>query len=64
MTNVYTVKEYRNNGIGSLLLSTINNWAKENKYEFIIVWPSDDSINYYKKNGYVHCTEPMEYFPS
>lgn len=63
MTNVYTVKEFRNKGIGSKLLSTINEWAKEKRYEFIIVWPSDESIDYYKKNGYVHCTEPMEYFP-
>jgi GNAT superfamily N-acetyltransferase len=64
MTNVYTIKEFRNKGIGSLLLSTINEWTIEKRYEFIIVWPSDDSINYYKKNGYNHCTEPMEYFPS
>jgi GNAT superfamily N-acetyltransferase len=64
MTNVYTVKEYRNKGIGSKLLSAINEWSKEKRYEFIIVWPSDESINYYKKNGYVHCKEPMEYFPS
>ncbi|PEB50693.1 GNAT family N-acetyltransferase [Bacillus pseudomycoides] len=64
MTNVFTIKEYRNKGIGSKLLTTINEWTKENRYEFIIVWPSDDSINYYKKNGYIHCTEPMEYFPS
>lgn len=64
MTNVFTIKESRNKGIGSKLLATINEWIKENKYEFVIVWPSDDSIKYYKKNGYVHCTEPMEYFPS
>ncbi|WP_456276361.1 GNAT family N-acetyltransferase [Bacillus sp. AK128] len=64
MTNVYTVPGYRNKGIGSEMLTVINNWIKENKYEFVIVWPSEDSINYYKKNGYVHCTEPMEYFPS
>ncbi|HZH61010.1 MAG TPA: GNAT family N-acetyltransferase [Metabacillus sp.] len=66
MTNVYTIKEFRNKGnkgIGSELLTTINEWTKENRYEFIIVWPSDDSINYYKKNSYVYCTEPMEYFP-
>ncbi|WP_349407497.1 GNAT family N-acetyltransferase [Pseudalkalibacillus sp. SCS-8] len=62
MTNVYTVKDFRNKRIGSKLLSTINEWAKENRYEFIIVWPSEESINYYKKNGYVHCTEPMEHF--
>lgn len=64
MTNVFTLKEYRNKGIGSRLLFTINNWVNENNYEFIIVWPSDESINYYKKNGYVHGTELMEYFPS
>lgn len=64
MTNVYTVPEYRNMGVGSKLLDSINKWIKENNYEFVIVWPSDDSINYYKKNGYVHCTEPMEFFPS
>ncbi|RFB14810.1 GNAT family N-acetyltransferase [Bacillus sp. HNG] len=64
MTNVYTVPEYRNAGIGSKVISTINEWIKENNFEFVIVWPSDESIHYYQKNGYVHCTEPMEYFPS
>ncbi|MEH7121897.1 GNAT family N-acetyltransferase [Bacillus sp. JJ1773] len=64
MTNVYTVSDYRNKGISSQLLTTINEWAKNEQYEFIIVWPSDDSINYYRKNGYSHCKEPMEYFPS
>lgn len=64
MTNVYTIEGFRNRGIGSKLLTTINEWVKDNKYEFVIVWPSEDSINYYRKNGYVHCTEPMEFFPS
>ncbi|MEN2766288.1 GNAT family N-acetyltransferase [Ornithinibacillus xuwenensis] len=64
MTNVYTIPEYRNKGIGSKLLSSINKWIKENNYEFVIVWASDESVNYYKKNGYIPCTEPMEYFPS
>ncbi len=64
MTNVYTVPEYRGKGIGSKLLREVNKWVKENKYEFVIVWPSEDSIPYYEKNGYVHCKEPMEYFPS
>ncbi|MDI2588737.1 GNAT family N-acetyltransferase [Psychrobacillus sp. NEAU-3TGS] len=64
MTNVYTEKEYRKQGIGSKLITTINEWVSENNYEFIIVWPSDDSVEYYKRNGYVRCKEPMEYFPS
>ncbi|MEI4770838.1 GNAT family N-acetyltransferase [Psychrobacillus sp. FJAT-51614] len=64
MTNVYTIKEYRNKGIGSKLIRTINEWVINNKYEFIIVWPSDDSINYYQKNGFKLCKEPMEFFYS
>lgn len=64
MTNVYTIPEYRNSGVGSKVLTTINKWIRESNYEFVIVWPSDEAVNYYKKNGYVHCTEPMEYFPS
>ncbi|MDQ0208839.1 GNAT family N-acetyltransferase [Alkalicoccobacillus murimartini] len=64
MTNVYTIPEYRSKGIGSELLKSINKWIKENHYEFVIVWPSEDSINFYSNNGYVHCTEPMEFHPS
>lgn len=60
MTNVYTKPNYRGNGIGSKLISQINEWAKESKYEFIIVWPSDEGVDFYKKNGYQHCKEPME----
>ncbi|WP_342598017.1 GNAT family N-acetyltransferase [Psychrobacillus sp. FSL H8-0483] len=63
MTNVFTVKDYRNLGIGSKLITTINEWSKNRRYEFIIVWPSDDSIDFYRRNGYMHCKEPMEYFP-
>ncbi|WP_053363334.1 GNAT family N-acetyltransferase [Bacillus sp. FJAT-27251] len=64
MTNVYIMPEFRNRGIGSKMLKRINSWIKENNYEFVIVWPSEESIHFYQKNGYVHCTEPMEYFPS
>ncbi|WP_225229305.1 GNAT family N-acetyltransferase [Paenibacillus gallinarum] len=60
MTNVYTKPDYRGKGIGSNLISQINDWAKESKYEFIIVWPSDEGVDFYKRNGYQHCKEPME----
>ena len=56
--------EYRGKGIGSKVLHSVNKWVKENNYEFVIVWPSEDAIPYYEKNGYVHCKEPMEYFPT
>jgi len=60
MTNVYTLPQFRSQGIGSKLLEHIKNWSKGNNYEFIIVWPSDKSIDFYKNNEYVHCIEPME----
>lgn len=63
MTNVYTLESYRSKGTGSRLLATINEWIKNKKYEFVIVWPSEDSVNFYNRNGYKHCTEPMEFFP-
>jgi GNAT superfamily N-acetyltransferase len=60
MTNVYTLPEYRGIGVGSKLLTTVNDWAKKMNYEFIIVWPSETSIEFYGRNGYTHCKEPME----
>ena len=63
MTNVYSIPEYRNKGIGSKVLQVVNNWIKEKEYEFVIVWPSDEATHFYKKNGYHPCTDPMEYFP-
>jgi GNAT superfamily N-acetyltransferase len=60
MTNVYTLPEYRGIGIGSKLITKVNEWVKEQNYEFIIVWPSDESIEFYQRNGYSHCKEPME----
>jgi GNAT superfamily N-acetyltransferase len=60
MTNVYTDPAYRSRGIGSQLLKAIQEWAVENKFEFIIVWPSEDSRDFYARNGYMLCNDPME----
>jgi GNAT superfamily N-acetyltransferase len=60
MTNVYTLPDYRGHGIGSRLLQRIEEWSRQNKFEFIIVWPSDEGIAFYRKNKYAPSTEPME----
>ncbi len=60
MTNVYTIPEYRSRGIGGQILKRINEWSREKQHEFIIVWPSDDAVTFYARNGYKHCKEPME----
>lgn len=59
MTNVYTDPDYRSQGIGSQLLKTIREWATANKFEFIIAWPSDESREFYSRNGYTQCNDPM-----
>ncbi|PWV94471.1 putative N-acetyltransferase YhbS [Paenibacillus cellulosilyticus] len=60
MTNVYTLPSFRGQGIGSTLLTQIKEWAAENEYEFIMVWPSENSVEFYQRNDYIHCKEPME----
>ncbi|MDG0809449.1 GNAT family N-acetyltransferase [Cohnella rhizosphaerae] len=59
MTNVYTDPAYRSQGIGSELLKAIRTWATENEFEFIIVWPSEESRAFYARNGYTLCNDPM-----
>lgn len=60
MTNVYTLPEHRGKGIGSQLLKKIETWARENQYEFIIVWQADWSVAFYERGGYKRCGEAME----
>lgn len=60
MTNVYTLPEHRGKGLGSQILKQIELWSKMKEYEFIIVWPSEWSIQFYERNGYKPCKEPME----
>ena len=59
MTNVYTLPEFRNQGIGSKLMRELNDWMKKKNYELIIVWPGEESVNFYKRNGFKNCQEPM-----
>ncbi|MDF2668954.1 MAG: family N-acetyltransferase [Paenibacillus sp.] len=60
MTNVYTHPDYRSQGIGGQILKRIKEWAAEHRFEFIIVWPSEDSRDFYTRNGYTLCNDPME----
>lgn len=60
MTNVYTDPAYRSRGIGRKLLQAIREWAAASHYEFIIVWPSEESREFYSRNGYKLCSDPME----
>ena len=60
LTNVYTLKEYRNQGVGTEMLSYIKNYLKQNRCENIIVWPSDKAIEWYVRNEFKSENEILE----
>ncbi|TLS52835.1 GNAT family N-acetyltransferase [Paenibacillus antri] len=60
VTNVYTVPEYRSQGIGGKIMDEIKQWAKENGVTFFIVWPSEASVDFYRRHGFEKAEEAME----
>ena len=61
LTNVYTVKECRNQNIGSELLSSIKKYLITQNCEMLFVWPSQNSVNWYTRNGFTSQNEMLEY---
>ncbi len=61
VTNVYTRPAYRNQGIGTRLMSHVLQWAADQDLESLIVWPSAASIGFYKRAGFRDSPDMMEY---
>lgn len=61
LTNVFVLKNYRNHQIGSKLLNVVHDYAKTKYLELIIVWPSDESLNFYKRLDYHSENQPLVY---
>lgn len=60
VTNVYTRPDYRSKGIGTKIHRAMEQWSKENNVEFLILWPSSESVQFYSRNGFFRCEEAME----
>lgn len=60
ITNVYTKKAYRGKGIGTNLLNYIKKYLTQIKCELIFVWPSNNTVNWYKRNGFNEKNEIFE----
>ena len=60
VTNVYTRPAYRSQGIGTAIHHAMEQWAKEKNVEFLILWPSSDSVSFYSRNGFSRSEEAME----
>lgn len=52
LTNTYTIPTERNKGIASGLLRLVKNWIKQRGLETVIVWPSDQSIQFSERGGF------------
>ena len=60
LTNVYTRKEYRNQRIGTELLTYIKEYLAQKKCELLFVWPSEKSMDWYERNGFCRENEIFE----
>jgi GNAT superfamily N-acetyltransferase len=52
ITNVYTKPEYRGRGIGTKLLKQVIAWAREEDFEFLLVWLAEESEDWYWRHGF------------
>jgi GNAT superfamily N-acetyltransferase len=60
LTNVYVDPRHRNTGVGTKLLKRVVEWAKERQMEFLIVWPSRASVEFYERQGFTASGEAYE----
>ncbi len=60
LTNVYTLKEYRNKKIGTKLLTYIKEYLAKEDCELVFVWPSENSVNWYLRNDFKQENEIFE----
>ena len=60
LTNVYTLREYRNKKIGTELLTYIKEYLAKEACELIFVWPSTNSVNWYSRNDFKQENEILE----
>lgn len=60
LTNVFTRKEYRNRKIGTKLLAYIKEYLAKEQCELMFVWPSDNSVDWYARNGFCGENEIFE----
>jgi ribosomal protein S18 acetylase RimI-like enzyme len=59
VTNAYTVPEYRGRGIGGRLLVAARSEAIGESAELMIVWPSDASMDFYRRHGFESERDPL-----
>jgi GNAT superfamily N-acetyltransferase len=59
LTNVYTRPEFRGRGIGSRVLELAQQAAQVVDVELMLVWPSEESLDFYRRHGFASPGEPL-----
>jgi GNAT superfamily N-acetyltransferase len=52
VTSSYVEHEWRKRGIGDALLSDLIGWSENTGLEFLLLWPSSESIRFYQRAGF------------
>ena len=60
MGSVYTLRDFRNQGIGAALLDEVVKWGRHRDLQLLIVWPSEEAPPFYRRAGFQEGTEEME----
>ncbi len=59
LTNCYVLAEFRDKSVGSQLLDFVTRWAKMERLELLVVWPSDRSYPFYERKGFARHADPL-----
>jgi len=64
LTNVFVEPGLRDTGLGTRLMEAALEWARGRDPDSVIVWPSERSVPFYRRAGFLPATEMMELRPS
>ena len=59
-TNFYVLKEFRDSGVGSRLITAALNWSRSKSVHAGILWPTERSRTFYSRHGFAVGTNLME----
>ena len=59
VTNVYARPECRNQGVGTQLMTHATDWARAYPLDNLLVYPSERSVPFYERAGFVHEVEAL-----
>lgn len=59
VTNCYVLPSYRDVGLGGRMLDAVRAWAIDQRYELLIVWPSERSYAFFERKGFARFSDPL-----